>query len=129
MKIDKIRGGIYIAFNDEDSVQIWDAKIKCDKSNHYKEIVDSDGRLEHVKPYLGQSTVLKGRTVYWITDRTPLETLPSYRTQSYFQCFQLVTHQVSFWFEEFSTENPLGVVPDSKITKHVRNINRDYNTE
>ena len=129
MKIDRIRGGIYIGFNKENSVQVWDAKIKCDKSKNYKEIVDSDGKLDHVKPYIGQSTVLKGSTAYWITDRTPLECLPFHINQSYLQCFQLVTHQVSFWFEEFSTKNPIGVMPDSKITKHVRNINRDYKSQ
>ena len=36
------------------------------------------------------------------------------------QFFRLVTSEVSLWFEEHSTKNPPGVVPDPNITKIVK---------
>ena len=58
-------------------------------------------------------------TMYWITDRTPHESLPL-NNNTYRQYFRLVTHQVSLWFEDHSTKNPLGAVPDPIITKIVK---------
>ena len=35
------------------------------------------------------------------------------------QYFRIVTSNVSFWYKDHSTPNPLGVVPDPSITKTV----------
>lgn len=48
-------------------------------------------------------------TLYWITDRTPHEALPS--QAKYRQFFRLVSEDVSAWFTEHNTPNPLGVEP------------------
>ena len=56
--------------------------------------------------------------MYWITDRTPHESLPM-RNEQYRQFFRIVTSEVSFWYKYHSTPNPLGVVPDPAITKIV----------
>ena len=62
---------------------------------------------------------LQENTLYWLTDRTPYEWIPlSYRTHQ--KVFQFVLSDVSVWFEEYSTPNPLGVVPDPTITKIVK---------
>jgi hypothetical protein len=39
---------------------------------------------------------------------------------TYRQFFRLVTHQVSLRFEDLSTPNPLGVVPNPALTKIVQ---------
>ena len=39
---------------------------------------------------------------------------------AYRQYFRLVTSEVSLWFEDHSTKNPLGLVPDPNITKTVK---------
>ena len=126
MKIDRIRGGIYIAFNYANAASIWNAKIKCDKSKGYKEIVDNSGEMEHIKPYLGEPTTLRGNAVYWITDRTPLKMFPPNCNESYFQYFQIVTSQVSYWFEEFSTSNPFDVFPDKEMTEYISSRPNDF---
>ena len=125
MKTDRIRGGIYIAFNYDKAACIWNAKIKCDKSKGYKEILDNSDEMEHINPYLGAPTTLRGNAIYWITDRTPLKILPPKCKESNFQYFQLVTSHVSYWFEEFSTRNPFDLLPDKEITEYVTTCQND----
>ena len=50
--------------------------------------------------------------------RTPHESLPL-PEGAYRQFFRLVTSQVSFWYKDHSTANPMGVGPDPTITKTV----------
>ena len=50
--------------------------------------------------------------------RTPHESL-ALPEGTYRQFFRLVTSQVSFWYKNHSTENPLGVRPDTTVTKVV----------
>ena len=50
--------------------------------------------------------------------RTPHESLPV-KERKYRQFFRLVTSNVSLWYESHSTANPLGVIPDKRITKVV----------
>ena len=56
--------------------------------------------------------------VYWITDRTPHESLPLQSTRMR-QFFRIVTSEVSFWYKDHSTSNPLGVLPDPATTQIV----------
>ena len=72
-----------------------------------------------MSPWPGKKRIMKPNCMYWITDRTPHESLPL-KEETYRQYFRLVTHQVSLWFEDHSTKNPLGLVPDPKITKIVK---------
>ena len=53
-----------------------------------------------------------------ILSRTPHESLPL-ETSGYRQFFRLVTSQVSLWYRDHSTPNPLGVEPDPQITRVV----------
>merc|ERR1719510_2465024 len=55
-------------------------------------------------------------TMYWLTDKTPHETLPV-KEDTYRQFFRVVTSSLSAWFPEHSTANRLGVKPDESITK------------
>merc|ERR1712139_709132 len=54
--------------------------------------------------------------MYWLTDRTPHETLPV-KEDTYRQFFRVVTSSLSAWFPEHSTANRLGIKPDENITK------------
>lgn len=53
-------------------------------------------------------------TLYWITDRTPHESLPAPETV-HRQWFRLVAEEVGVWWSQHSTANPLGVQPNCRI--------------
>jgi len=109
----KIRGGIFMASNVADSCRVWDCQIMDDTC------IGHLGDIEHLTSLLPESEVMEPNCLYWITDRTPHESLPL-KKKTYRQFFRLVTSQVSLWFEDHSTKNPLGVVPDPNITKIVK---------
>ena len=112
-------GGIYMANNVEDSCCVWDCTLQADDIDG-TEVIGSLGDVEHLRDMLpGEPQVMKANTVYWITDRTPHESLPL-KEDAYRQYIRLVTSEVSLWFEEHSTKNPLGVVPDPEITVIVK---------
>ena len=54
-------------------------------------------------------TLIEGNTLYWLHDRTPHASLPVSNTNRQF--FRLVTSDVSVWYADHSTANPLGVEP------------------
>ena len=108
-----IRGGIFMASNIEDSCRVWDCQIMDDNS------IGHLGDIEHLRSLLPESEVMEPNRLYWLTDRTPHESLPL-KNKKCRQFFRLVTSEVSLWFEEHSTKNPLGVVPDPNITKVVK---------
>ena len=89
------------------------------KSN--REAIGKLGDIGHLRKLLPDdlSETLKKNRMYWLTDRTPHESLPV-KEQTYRQFFRLVTSQVSLWYEDHSTPNPNGIVPDPKITKIVK---------
>ena len=59
-------------------------------------------------------TALQANRLYWITDRTPHESL-ALAQSTYRQFFRLVTSKVDLWYEQHSTPNPLGVVPPPAV--------------
>ena len=109
----KIKGGIYMASNVANSCQVWDCQVMDDNC------IGHLGDIEHLRSLLPESEIMEPNCLYWLTDRTPHESLPL-KKNTHRQFFRLVTSQVSLWFEEHSTKNPLGVVPDPNITKIVR---------
>ena len=108
-----ISGGIFMASNVADSCRVWDCQIMNDNC------IGHLGDIEHLRSLLPESEVMKPNCLYWLTDRTPHESLPL-KNKTHRQFFRLVTSEVSLWFEEHSTKNPLGVVPDPKITSIVK---------
>ena len=121
-------GGIYMISNIHNSCRAWDCIIKDDAVGHL-------GDIEHLRNelngYILTHTVNKQHgsyrrlipflsgNLYWITDRTPHESLPMKR-EGYRQFFRLVTSEVDVWYEQHSTKNPNGVVPDPNITKIIK---------
>merc|ERR1712046_186861 len=104
------------------SCKLWNCKIIADKRNN-KEIIGRNGDIEHLRKDLEINDVDSGITnkdqLYWISDRTPHESLPA-EESGYRQFLRVVCHEVGVWFEDHSTPNPNGLVPDPKITKIVR---------
>ena len=108
-----IHGGIFMASNVANSCKVWDCQIVDDTC------IGHLGDIEHLRSLLREGEIMEPNCLYWLTDRTPHESLPL-KKKTHRQFFRLVTSQVSLWFEEHSTKNPLGVVPDPNITKIVR---------
>ena len=107
-----MQGGIYVASSISGSSRAWNCGI--DPS-----AVGPLGDIEHLRFLLpGTGEVLDPGQLYWITDRTPHESLPL-KERTYRQFFRLVTADVSLWYKDHSTANPLGVEPDPGITKIV----------
>ena len=104
-------GGIYLASNLAHSCRVWDCGVS-------PSVVGRLGDIERLRAGLsGPGQDLLPNTLYWITDRTPHESLPV--TESGVrQFFRLVTSEVSLWYRDHSTPNPL-VQPDPDITKVV----------
>ena len=114
-----LKGGIYMASSVPNSCRIWNCQIRRPEGNS-PDVVGEHGDIEHLRPFLPSSCeTMDANTVYWLTDRTPHESLPLTKG-TYRQFFRLVTSQVSAWFEDHSTKNPLGVVPDPKITQIIK---------
>ena len=103
-------GGIYIASNVDDSCRAWNCSIAPEGVNKLGDIE----YLRHMMPNDGE--LLKANQIYWMTDRTPHESLPLQQS-TLRQFFRIVTSEVSFWYRDHSTPNPLGVVPDPSVTK------------
>jgi len=94
--------GIYIASNDGNS-RIWDYETYD---------VDHMGALKELPKDVG--LVCNPNQLYWITDRTPHESLPA-KQKGIRQFFRLVSSEVSVWYSKHSTPNPLGVQPACTI--------------
>ena len=105
-----------MASNVAESCRVWNCKVDT-------EIVGDMGDLEHVREFLSQKNVkseyLQENTLYWITDKTPHESLPL-KERTYRQFFRVVTEEVSLWFEDHSTPNPNGIKPNPSKTKIVK---------
>jgi len=110
-------GGLFFASNRAESCRVWSCQIKEEDPD--KPVICDMGDIEHLREFLPHSTTMAKNTLYWLTDRTPHESLPL-KTGTHRQFFRLVTSDVSVWFEDHSTVNPLGVLPDPTITRIVK---------
>ena len=97
---------------------MWDCEIKVPGL-----LGDCEDKRERLSKY--GPTVLEPNRIYWMTDRTPHEALPL-PEDTYRQYFRLVTENVSVWYDQHSTANPLGVVPPSTVRVISENKFNDY---
>ena len=113
-------GGIFMTSSVPNSCCAWNCKIEQD-SESGTEIIGQHGSCEHLREFLPEECkiMMEPNNLYWITDRTPHESLPV-KERTYRQFFRVVTENVSLWFSDHSTANPCGVLPDPSITKIVR---------
>jgi hypothetical protein len=75
-----------------------------------REIVGPLGDLEHLRSALGTGETVDAGEMVWMTDATPIESLPL-KVGTSVQYFCLVTSNVSVWYVDHSTPNPLGIMP------------------
>ena len=94
--------GIYVASTDG-RCRIWDMTTYD---------VDSHGGL-FITPR-GKSEELLPNHLYWMTDRTPHESLPSLKEQTR-QFFRVVADEIGVWFSKHSTPSPFGILPNVPI--------------
>jgi len=104
----EVQGGIYMASNVPNSCRVWNVQVA-------EPVVGELGDLEHLRDALGEGTFMEAHKLYWLTDSTPHESLPLSK-ETYRQYFRLVTNSLTAWYPEHSTANPLGVIPDSRVT-------------
>ena len=107
---DTYEGGIYMASNMEGTTEVYDALVH----KNINGIIDRRGGCEHLRGLIGPGTVLKANQLIWMTDCTPHEALPPQRS-GYHQYFCLVTSDISHWFADHSTRNPLVPIPEHVI--------------
>jgi hypothetical protein len=99
--------GVYMASTDG-SCRVWNSVSSAGE-------VDEHGGL--LAPPSGDSQTMLPSTLYWMTDRTPHESLPV-SSSRYRQFFRLVSDEVSVWWAQHSTANPLGVQPGCRVLTH-----------
>lgn len=99
--------GICLASSDG-ACRVWDESVESTE-------VDKHGALL-VEPR-GNCHKLEANKLYTIGDRQPHESLPTVGTYVR-QFFRIVGPEVSVWWKQHSTENPLGVQPNAKILTH-----------
>ena len=93
--------GMYMASNDG-QCRLWNCQI---------DEVDNHGAIALE---LGEGIQMKPSTLYWMTDKTPHEALPSVK-DGMRQFFRLVSEDVGVWWAKHNTPNPLGVLPKALI--------------
>lgn len=107
-------GGIYMCSNMDRTCEIWNCKIEGHGA------IGTLGDMEHLRnTFTGHGVrrlYTEANRMYWITDRTPHESLPVEKS-GVRQFFRIVTSKLSVWYSQHSTPNPLGVKPDPNITK------------
>lgn len=106
-----INDGIFLASNVDDSCRLWNCAVKPD-------FIENGGNCEHIRALFNRpdiqalSYVLKANKLWWITDKTPHESLPlSARVSRQF--FRLVVGEIGVWFSKHSTANPRCSLPDT----------------
>ncbi|CAK9115853.1 unnamed protein product [Durusdinium trenchii] len=109
----RFEGGIYTASSIAGSTRFWNLRF-----NDPEEICGALGDLEHLRPVLGPGEFSEADTLYWMSDCTPHESV-ALDSAAHRQYFRLVTSSVSAWYPQHSTENPLGIKVDPKITRIV----------
>jgi len=110
----RVQGGLYMASNVANSCAVYNVLVKDPKA-----VVGHNGDLEHIRPLCGKPHMMRKNKLYWLTDKTPHESLPL-NEETYRQFFRLVTSALSAWFPEHSTANRLGTVPDPSITEVIQ---------
>ena len=76
--------------------------------------VDNHGGMKYEPE--GSATILDPSVLYWMSDRTPHESLPALAFVPR-QWFRLVADNIGIWWEKHSTPNPFGVQPNANIIK------------
>ncbi len=93
--------GIYMASSDG-RCRVWD-EMRRDVDDHGS-----------VLGKLGTGSEMEPGVLYWMTDRTPHQSLPSL-ARHHRQFFRLVADEIGVWWSQHSTPSPFGVKPNARI--------------
>ncbi|KXS15424.1 hypothetical protein M427DRAFT_56776 [Gonapodya prolifera JEL478] len=107
------QGGIYFGSNIAASSRIY-PNVVLDAS-----MVGNDGALGNIRHLLGPPSDLASQALYWMTDRTPHESMPlkgNPGEKEYRQFFRLVVGPIGVWYSKHNTPSPLGVKPNCPIS-------------
>lgn len=107
----EITDGIFLASNISDSCRAWNVAVRPEYIGKGGNCEPLRAKLETLKE---ECLSMKANQLYWITDRTPHQSLPL-KTKSYRQFFRLVTGPIAVWYSEHSTQNPTGIKPPSSV--------------
>lgn len=102
--------GIYMASNVTGSCRVWPVLVTAPE-----DVTDRHGGMESMRPYLGKGHTLAASEMCWITDRTPHESLPLLESGPR-TFFRVVVGEISVWYAQHNTPNPLGLLPDAPIS-------------
>ena len=125
--------GIYMASSVSDSCKLYNVVIRNEELTK-SGVIGQHGDVSHIsheinlackkrdelvedyRSYCETDSIIvtKSNKLYWLTDRTPHESLPL-KEDTYRQFFRLVTQNISVWFEDHSTANPLGIKPPPEV--------------
>ena len=105
----RYKGGIFMASNVSDSTVVWNCAVP-----NSGELTGNLGDLSHLSGVFGKGRTLQEGELLWITDKTPHASLPLAQG-THRQYFRLVTSDVSVWYADHSTPNPLGVKPPDSV--------------
>lgn len=92
--------GVYMASTDG-RTEVWNTMIE-NRDHHGSCHVDGNGEI------------MKPSTMYWLTDLTPHAALPSLCDGNR-QFIRVVSENISVWFNQHNTPNPLGIMPSCPI--------------
>lgn len=92
--------GLYMASNDG-ACQIWD------------EIIEERDKFGGCSVKT-QGQKMQENMLYWLTDKTPHEALPS-KENFKRQFIRIVSNDISVWFSKHNTPNPKGIQPECEI--------------
>lgn len=113
---ESIEGGIYFGSNLANTTAVWNCKIRDD----HGDIIGPHGSIERIRDILGPPTrTLEAGEIVWLSDKTPHESLPLPQTSSNSppprrQFFRLVLGEVTAWFADHCTPNPIrNYIPSS----------------
>jgi hypothetical protein len=108
---DKHRDGIYIVSNTDDMTAIYPYLVE-----NSEKVTDKYGGLQEFKNDLTDKIFTKKNKVYWITDKTPHESLPNNTDKPVYRQFvRIVVGPIGAWYSQHNTPNPLGIKPDAPV--------------
>ena len=104
--------GMYIASSVDDMAKIYPYHIE-----NPDKLTDKHGGIDHYRECIQDGEFVKNGCIYWLTDKTPHESLPNTNDKPiYRQFFRLVMGPIDVWYSHHNTPNPLGVQPSEGVT-------------
>lgn len=99
----KVKGGLYMASNRDDTMKFWNCRVK--EPGIMGNCSDLDVQLCD-----RNMALLKANVLVWLTDAVPYERLAQ-KVAGNYQYFKLVTSSIDHWYANINTWNPNVEIP------------------